>query len=602
MPAVTPNRNRPFQPTKQLSAPSMNTNQRIKVLYVGCIVIIFIFVVRLFYLQVIRHDYYRKVATQSQLKEYQIPASRGVIRAFDGEKSVPLVLNEKKYTLFADPKYITDAKKDVLAVSEYIKFDDMNQTVNKLENKKSRYVVLAKKLSKEQAEKIAKLKLKGIGTREESYRTYPQGSLASQLLGFVNDDGDGQYGIEQAENTRLKGVAGSLKAITDAAGVPLVSNKDNVVNDPQAGSEMQLTIDVGLQRQVEDILKNGLDRAKSKSGSLLVMEVKTGAVKAMANYPTYDPNDLKNVEDVSVLSNAAVSSPLEVGSIMKVLTVAAAIDMGVLSKDGTFFDNRTIKIDDTVISNVEEDGGRGTKSVGDILRLSLNTGAVYALQQMGGGSVNEKSRLAWYEYMFNKYGFGKKTGIEQTGEATGIVPSPTKGYGLNVQYATTAFGQGTSQTMLQMAAAYSSVVNGGKYYQPRLVESTKDGDKVTKKNPIMVNQSVSASTSNDVRSLMEYAFSINHKHYGMPTLPAGYRIGGKTGSSQIASPDGGYYDDRFNGTFAGYIGGDEPEYVIVVRVNEPGIGGYAGARTAAPIFVDMIQMMVGNFGLTPKSS
>ena len=603
MPAVTPQRNRPLQ---QVSRPTnvraFDFGNRIRVLYLIISLVFGVFAIRLFYLQVIRHDYYRKVALSTQLKEYQIPSTRGVIKAYDGNKSVSLVLNEKKYTLFADPKYIKDAKKDILAVSEVIDIADINSTAEKLSNTKSRYVVIAKKLSKEQAEKINKLKLKGIGTREESYRTYPQGSLASQLLGFVNDEGEGQYGIEQSVDKDLKGTPGSLKAITDAAGVPLVSIKDNIIKDPVAGSELQLTIDIGLQRQVEDILKNGLDRAKSKSGSLMVMEVKTGAVKAMANYPTYDPGDIKNVEDVNSLSNAVVSSPLEVGSIMKVLTVAAAIDKGVLSKNSTFTDNRTVKIDDTVISNVEEDGGRGVKSVGEILRLSLNTGAVFALQQMGGGSVNEQSRNAWYDYMTNKYGFGAKTGIEQTGEAIGIVPSPSKGFGLNVRYATSSFGQGTSQTLLQMAAAYASVVNGGNYYQPRLVDKVITDGKAEVKKPKLLHKSVSESTSNDIKELMEYAFSRNHKFYGLPNLPAGYRIGGKTGSSQIASPDGGYYDDRFNGTFAGYIGGDEPEYIVLVRVNEPGIGGYAGARAAAPVFIDTINMMVGNFGLTPKGT
>jgi len=572
----------------------------VRLLYIAAVCVLAIFAIRLFYLQVIRHDYYRKAALSSQLKEYEVPATRGVVRIQDGDKTTPLVLNEKKYTLFADPKYIKDAPKEAAQVGPIIN-GDINELIKKLETKDTRYVILAKKLSKEQAEKIDSLKLTGIGTRETSYRYYPEGSLAAQVLGFVNDDGEGQYGLEQAENDRLMGTPGMLKAITDAAGVPLVANTDNVVTDPKAGEELLLTLDITLQKQAEDILKAGLEKAKSKSGSIIIMEAKTGAVKAMANYPTYDPSNIAAVEDISALSNAAVNAPLEVGSIMKVLTVAAAIDKGVANKNTTFNDTHTVTIDDATISNVEEDGGRGTKSVGEILRLSLNTGAVFMLKQLGGGDVNEKARTAWYDYLTNHYGFGKPTGIEQAGEAGGDIPDPIDGYGLDVQYATMAFGQGMTQTMLQMASAVSGVVNGGNYYRPHLIAATTKDGKTTKATPEKVRQVVSASTSKDMTELMEYVYGRNHANYGMQNLPAGYRIGGKTGSAQIAGSNGEYLKDKFTGTFVGFVGGSEPEYVIVTRVNEPGVGGYAGSRTAAPIFSATVQMMIDNFGITPKS-
>jgi len=599
LPAVTPQRT----PYKEPSTPhtvKLSPTQRVRLLYIVAVCILAIFAIRLFYLQVIRHDYYRKTALQSQLKEYEVPAARGVIKAYDGENTTPLVLNEKKFTLFADPKFIKDAPKEAAAVGAVIG-GDVNELIKKLETKDTRYVVLAKKLSKEQAEKIDGLKLTGIGTREASYRYYPQGGLAAQVLGFVNDDGEGQYGLEQAENDRLKGTPGLLKAITDAAGVPLVANKDNVMTDPKAGDELQLTIDINLQKQVEELLKAGLDKAKSKSGSALIMETKTGAIKAMANYPSYDPSNIAAVEDISALSNASVSAPLEVGSIMKVLTVAAAIDKGVATKDTTFNDTHTVTIDDATISNVEEDGGRGTKSVGEILRLSLNTGAVFMLKQMGGGEVNEKARTTWYDYLTNHYGFGQKTGIEQANEASGVIPDPKDGFGLNVQYATMAFGQGMTQTMLQMAAAVSGAVNGGTYYKPHLIASSINGGKTTVNTPQAVRQELSASTSKDITELMEYVYGRNHANYGMPTLPAGYRMGGKTGSAQIAGSDGTYLKDKFTGTFVGFIGGNTPGYVIVTRVNEPGIGGYAGSKTAAPIFSSIAQMMIDNFGLTPRN-
>lgn len=599
MPAVTPYRHdRPSRPSAAVKP--VSAVKRVRIIYNCLLFITVIFVVRLFYLQVIKHDFYRKAALQSQLKQYEIPAERGTIYAYDGDNSTPLVLNEKKYTLFADPKYVKDSLKEASAITKIIG-GDTNKVSDLLKTPGLRYVVLAKKLSRAQSDQLNKLDFNGIGTREESYRTYPDGTLAAQLLGFVNDEGKGQYGLEENLDDKLGGTPGELKAITDAQGIPLVSNSDNIQTDPKPGDKVQLTVDIGAQRQLEEILKAGLDHAKSKSGSAMIMDVTTGAIKAMANYPTYDPSKLADITDLSALSNPVVDSPLEVGSIMKPLTAAAAINEGVITKDTTYYDPAKIPIDGYVVSNVEEDGGPGTKSIGDLLRLSLNTGAVYMLQQMGGGQINQKARATWHSYMVDHFGFGTLTGIEQAGEVRGIVPDPEKGSGRNITYANTSFGQGMTATILQMACAYGGAVNGGMYYQPHLVESTTDSSgKKTTTAPKVLRSVVTAKTSADVESLMEYVFTSNHTFYGMPHMPEGYTIGGKTGSAQIANPAGGYYTDRFTGTFAGFVGGDKPQYVILVRVNEPGIGGFAGAMTAAPIFSNLATMLINNYGVTPK--
>lgn len=587
----------PSQPAKPVFGPI----QRIRVWYALLLVLSAVFVVRLFYLQIIRHDYYQTAALSGQLKEYEIPPERGVIAAHNGEAVVPIVLNETKYTLFVDPVYVKDPEDAAEKIASVIG-GNSKEYEDKIKATDTRYMVLAKKLDKEQSEKIKALELKGIGTRETPYRTYPQGALAAQLLGFVNDDGVGKYGLEEALNDELKGRPGQLKAITDAQGVPLAANRDNIVTEARAGSRIILTIDIGMQQQLEDILKTGLERAKSDSGSALVLDARTGAVKAMANYPTYNPGEFYKVEDGNVFNNAVVSAPLEVGSIMKPLTTAAALDLGVINKNTTYHDPGFWKIGDAKVTNIEEAGGAGTKSIGDILQQSLNTGATWLLMQMGGGEINEQARTRWYDYMTNRYHFGKATGIEQGYEAEGSVPHPTEGFGLNIQYANTAFGQGTTQTTLQMAAAMASVINGGNYYRPHLVEKTVDssGKETVKQPEILHANVVRAEASRDTRELMEYAFSKNYRGYGMKTLPPEFAIGGKTGTAQVPKPGGGYYDDRYNGMFQGYVGGNEPQYVIIVRVNEPKIGGYAGSKAAGPIFVDLANMLMNNFGVTPK--
>jgi cell division protein FtsI/penicillin-binding protein 2 len=580
------------------------TIQRIRFWYVLLLFLGGIFVIRLFYLQVIRHDYYQKSAAFSQLKQYEIPAARGIIKARSGDKTVPLVLNETLFTLFADPKYVKDPS-DASAKIQKVIGGSQNDYEDKIKHPDSpRYTILVKRLSREQHEAIDKLALKGIGTRESQYRTYPDGQLAAQLLGFVNDDGEGKYGLEEALNDDLNGTAGQLKAITDASGVPLAANKDNIVIAPKQGQQVTLTIDVGVQQQLEDILKQGLDAAKSKSGSAFIMDVNSGAIKAMASYPTYNPAEYFKTSDANAFNNTNVSSPLEVGSIMKSLTAAAAMNIGVVGPNTSYYDPSFYKIDDATVRNIEEDGGAAQRTTTDVLKYSLNTGATWLLMQMGGGKINEQARTRWYDYMTNHYMFGKKTGIEQGYEAEGLIPHPTDGFGLNITYANTAFGQGMTATPLQMGAAYASILNGGIYYKPRLVDATTDSTgKETKKQPEIVKKdAVSPQVSRDLVHMLEITYQHNRVVYGAGPIRPEYSVGGKTGTAQLTRPEGGYYDDKFNGMYAGFIGGDKPEYVIIVRVDKPEIAGYAGSKAAAPIFVKIANMMIDSYGVSPRSN
>ncbi|MDB5160896.1 MAG: putative Peptidoglycan glycosyltransferase [Candidatus Saccharibacteria bacterium] len=588
------------RPSKTSSA-----NRRLYVWYGALLFVGLIVILRLFYLQVIRHDYYRQAALNDQLKQYSIPAERGVIQAHDSTGIVPIVLNQKLYTLYGDPTLVKKADETGAKVAGAVG-GSAEEYANLLKTKKTRYVVLAKRLSAVQKDSITKLKLPGVGTQAQDYRTYPEGSLAAQLLGFVNNDGAGTYGIEQFLNSQLAGSPGMLKAITDAAGVPLAASRDNVQINPKAGDNVVLSMDVGMQKQLETILKNGLDRAKSSSGSALIMDPNTGAIKAMANLPTYDPSQYYNVHDGNVFNNAAVSSPLEVGSVMKTLTAAAALDQGVVGPDTSYYDPSHWLLDGSEVTNIEEDGGAGTQNIANILNLSINTGATWMLMQMGHetGKVNAQARDRWHDYMVNHYQLGKLTGIEQGYEAAGYIPPPDKGYGLQLTYANTSFGQAMTATPLQMAAALSAALNGGTYYQPHLVDRYTDSSgKTTIKKPVVVRQNVvSSKVSRQLQGLMEYVVA-GHLQEGFSYLkfPAGYSVGGKTGTAQIANPTGGYYADKYNGTYMGFVGGDKPQYVIVVRVNQPGVGGYAGSQAAQPLFADLAHMLINDFNVTPRS-
>ena len=565
------------------------SNIRIDLIYLVLMFILAIFVVRLFYIQVIQHDQYKAAALSGQMKEYLIPPERGIIEAYDGDSVVPIVLNEAVYTLFADPVYVKDVKSTADAISR-ITGGKASEYEEKM-SQDTRYAVLEKKLSENTKKAIEELDIKGIGLREESIRTYPQGSLASQVLGFVNDEGEGTYGLEQFLNEKLRGEPGQLKAITDVHGVPLVSNPDNVIKDPIPGERIRLTLDIGMQKKAESILKEHLPEVNAKAGSVVIIDPNSGAIKAMANYPTYNPAKFSSVEDVSVFTNPVVSEPLEVGSIMKTLTVAAALNEGVIKPDQTFYDPARYKIDGAEVTNVEGYNNPQTRSISDILKYSLNTGAVWLLKQLGGGEINEKARETLHKYQTDHYFFGQKTGIEQGYEAEGIVPDPKEGFGRNIKFANAAFGQGISVTPLQFAAAFSATINGGTYFQPHLLDGNKD-QYIKSKNV------VKPKVSKELRQLHENTV---HDWYHVVERD-GYRIGGKTGTAQIPDGQGGYKGDVFNGTFIGYVGGDSPDYVIMVKVVEPHVADHAGIAAAAPLFGKLSNMLIDDFSVSRKTN
>jgi len=577
--------------------------KRITLFYSVLVAVAIVFVVRLFYLQVVQHSYYQNQAQANQLKRYEIPADRGTIFASDGGESVPIVLNERRYNIVADPQIIIDKEEVASKVAEVLAIN--KETIVDQLNNVTRYEILAKKQTTETKEAIEKLyadgEIVGVFAEKTVQRVYPQGELAASLLGFVDDEGSGQYGIEQALEEDLSGQPGLVKSLTDQNGIPLLAGGENTLEDPIDGQNIQLTIDVAMQRQAETILKQGLDNALSESGDVIIMDPTTGAIKAMASYPTYDPAKFFEIEDPRIFNNTAVSSPLEPGSVMKVLTAAAALDSGSVSSDQSYFDPSFYRIDDAVVRNIEEDGGAATRSVSDILKFSLNTGATWLLMQMGNGELNEQGRKVWHDYMVNHFQFGKQTGIEQGYQEPGIIPGPNEGFGLNIRYANTSFGQGMTVTPLQMTSAIASIVNGGVYYQPTLVAATASpGEEMQPTTPVVINDNViSPETSRTLVDFMQTVVAGNSVTRGLQR--DGYIIGGKTGTAEIARPEGGYFADRFNGTYTGFVGGDNPEYVVFVRVNDPGIGGYAGSQAAAPLFGSLVDMLINNFSVRSQA-
>lgn len=591
-------KNNQVQNPKRTSIISRGNSLRIIVALIGLIL-----VSRLFYLQIIRHDYYDELAVAEQQKKFVIPADRGSLYFRDGSEVVPGVLNSNVYTLFADPTEVKqpDEASKVISGSLGLNRSEVKKSLLK---RNTSYVVLAKRLSKQSVDRLFKQKAKLIGVNVVAVpqRVYPEGELGAQALGFVNDEGDGQYGIEGALNKRLKGSEGVLKATTDVNGIPLsVDDRNSVAKAPKNGDDLVLTIDRNIQAKAEEALKSGLERSKATKGSVIILDPNTGAIKAMANLPSYDPAKYYDVKDDAYekFQNRIVSSPYEAGSVIKTLTMASGINEGVVNKDSSFKNTGSVQVADATIKNVEQDVN-GTRSMTDVLKYSLNTGVVYVLSQLGGGSINEQARTKLYDYFAGKYGFGAQTGIEQTGEVEGTIFRPNAEQGNNVRYSNMAFGQGMDVTMAQVASAFSSVVNGGDYFQPHLVEGTlKEDGSISSDAPKplrsgVVNQATSDQIKEMTRTALNTSSAVNK------LIKPGYNVGGKTGTSQTIDPSTGKYSDTNTiGSYLGFGGDTKPRYVIMVRVDDSKIGGYAGSAAAAPIFGDISNWLIDYYNLKP---
>jgi cell division protein FtsI (penicillin-binding protein 3) len=553
---------------------------------------------RLFYLQVVERGRYLAMASKTQLRQYQIPASRGEIYLLDGENKTPLVLNQNLKTIYANPRLVADKVKASRALAGIT--GDAEEGYYKLLTQDKSYVTLKTKLPAALAEKVLELKLPGVGALDQQYRVYPEGLLASQITGFVNADGEGQYGVEGFLNTDLAGRPGIVGAKTDTRGNP-IATADNMVTPPQHGTSYILTIDRNIQAQAEKYLKQGVEAVGAKSGSVVIMDPATGAVKAMANWPTYNPAEYAKVSDYKLFSNPVVSSLFEPGSGFKVFTMAAGIDTGKVAANTVYDDTGSVEVDGRTIRNAENHRF-GNQNMTDVIQKSLNTGMVFVLKSLGGDSekITIAGKKLLHEYLTKRFGFGVATGIEQSGEAAGRVNPPTTQNGNNVNYANMTFGQGTSVTMLQMTAAMSAIANGGKLYQPRLIhaEIGPDYEVKTIKPKLINGQSISPTTASTLTGMLEM---VVQKGSGWATRMPGYRIAGKTGTAQIPRADGkGYEEGKNIGSFIGFAPAESPRFVMMVRVDEPRTNGFAES-TAVPIFGEITKWLLNYYAIAPAS-
>ena len=565
----------------------------IRVLLALCFILI---VARMYNLQIISHQKYVDLAMSQQTMQNTIFAKRGEIYMMDGDNTTPVVMNEKVYTISVDPFLLRskggqELKEDEAKIDQLVQGYAVNTWDKVFANEASRYAVIAKNVPYERAKQIKEAKITGVYAQGSTKRVYPEGDLAAQVLGFVNADGKGQYGIEGSLNKELTGVNGILKTVKDVNNIPLTIGKNNVRVPAQDGKNVVLSIDRNIQKKTEDAIKATIEKFHVTNASAVVMNPRNGQILAMAGTPTYNPAEYAKVTDARAFQTDVTMSAFNPASVCKTFALAAAVDSGVMTPETTYNNTDLVTIDGWPIQNAIK-GHTGNISMQEVLTYSLNTGSIQALRLLGGSEteITYQGKEKLYDYYYNRFGLGKYTGIELA-ESKGTVIPPTDIDGTNARYANMTFGQSLDLTMIQVATAFSAVVNGGDYYTPTLVAGEiKNGEFVRDTLKERDHQAIESSTSETMRKMLHIARLVfpNVKYYD-----EGVYVGGKTGTAQVVK-NGKYTFDETIATYIGYGARSEtdyPEYVIMTKVWEDN-RRLDGGMNAKPIFDEISQFMV----------
>jgi cell division protein FtsI/penicillin-binding protein 2 len=454
------------------------------------------------------------------------------------------------------------------STSTLLKIEDLSISLGKVINKQTNKEV----------------KLTGFNFEIKKFRYYPEENLASHLLGFVSygdEAGVGSYGLEEFFNEELFGKFGSLKGERGVNNAMIVNDREYV--KPTPGSDLILTIDRSVEFYACDQLKKTVDKFQAKGGTVIALDVKTGAILAMCSVPDFNPNDYRNVSDIAVFKNPATSDQYEPGSVFKTITMSIALDQGKVSPNTTYSDSGEIYIDgwSKPIRNSDYDtkGAHGVVNMNFVLENSLNTGAIFAMRQAGAKTFSD--------YVEN-FGFGEKTGIELGSEASGNINNLLKKNIKDIDAAVASFGQGITVTPLQMVSAYQVFANKGYLMKPYIVKEIRhDNGKTDVIAPVQERRIVSEKTATTILGML--ANVVTSGHSKKAAIP-GYYIGGKTGTAQIAV-NGNYASDRYNHTFIGIAPIDNPRFVMLTHIDSPKGIQYAEA-SALPLWTDIATFML----------
>lgn len=503
-------------------------------------------------------------ATDQLRSDLVVEAQRGVIRDRSG---AILATTVDLRSLYAIPTRIPDHGQAAAKLAPLLATPA--KTILAALDSGAEWLYLKRRLPEPVARAVEALAIPGLGFEPEPKRLYPNDAALAHVLGFVNDDGVGQNGVEGAYDKVLRGVPGRLVVERDPKNRELALGLRTALPATN-GADLVLTIDLAVQTAVERELRRAVEREKLASGSIIVLDPRDGAILALASWPTFDPARVA-VADPEALRNRAVSWTFEPGSTMKAVTIAAGIDKHVVTPTTTYEDKGCAVIGGRRLCNAQ---GKvyGTTTVTQILERSANAGAVFVASKLGQDPL--------YEYL-RAFGFGDATGIDLAAEASGAVRPLAQWYPVDV--GTVAFGQGIAVTPLQLAMAYAAIANGGTLYRPYVVAATRDADGEHRTAPVAVRSPISADTADTLRTMLVSTVDRGIAHGA--TL-AGYSVAGKTGTAQIPSEDGRYVDDAYISSFAGFVPANDPRFATVIVLERPQ-SKLLGTVTAMSAFHDL---------------
>lgn len=564
-------------------------NFRINIFFVLVLIISSLILYRLFILSYIRHSVYSRTATIQKENITNILARGNIYLKDQTPNNLFLVATNKKFPL----AYVVPAKADwgadegkISRISNILK-RDRDIVRNTVQSGQSSYKVLARRLDIGQVEGVKRLGFKGLGVSYETDRFYPGQKLASNVVGFLGYDlngRSGQYGIESYYDDELFGKT-AIKT-KDAIGVVgfiknLISgSKDN--NEFNRPSDIVLTIDKNIQAYAEDKLESVLKKWNAPNGTIIVQDPNTGKILAMADKPTFDPNNYSDYQP-SLFLNKSVQEVFEPGSSYKPVTMAAGLDLSKVTPQTTFTDVGFVQAAEYTIHNFSNKIF-GFQTMSQVLEKSINTGAMFVENFVGDDN--------FLNYTINT-GFGQRTGIDLPGEVNGDIANLYSGRKIN--YLTASFGQGIAVTPIQLINAYSAIANGGKLMRPYVVEKIiKEGGTEEMIKPEIVSIPFSEKTSNKIRSML---VGVVDNGFDKAKI-RGYDIAGKTGTAQIPDGKGGYEEHDFIHNFLGFAPAYDPKFVVLIKIDRPK-GIQFAADSLSPIFREMAQFLINYYKIPP---
>jgi cell division protein FtsI/penicillin-binding protein 2 len=521
---------------------------------------------QLFRYQVIDHENLRQDALGQRTWDKEIPTQRGYIADANGHI---LALDTVEWKISASPTLVIHPEEVADQLSERLGLS-RDKVYAQLTSKQP-WVQLAVGVDYETGEAILALDEPGIECLAEHRRSYPEGELFAHVLGIVNNTGDGFYGVEGYHNQLLHGEAGHRRVEQNPVGVELpFSPLDE--EPPRPGTSLILTIDRNIQFIAQEELLRALDEYGAESGTVLVMDPRSGAVLALVSYPAYDPNDFAQAE-LRLLPDPAVSKMWEPGSIFKIVTWSAGLDSGTISPGTTFYDDGALEVGGRVIRNWDRQG-HGLVTMQDGLVQSLNTVAAFISTSTG--------KDQFYTYL-RRFGFGTLTQVDLASEGPGMMKLPGDSNWFPSELGTNSFGQGVAVTPMQMIVAVAAVANKGMLMKPYIVGEmiSKDPDGTLRRiqvEPMMVRWAISQQTAKTVTQLMVRVVQDGATKAQIP----GYTVAGKTGTAQIPTPYG-YHPSDTIGSFVGFAPADDPQFIVLVKLDKPTESPW-GSQTAAPTF------------------